>query len=95
MDETLTYHPLILEALASHGLSPRAGSAPARLRDAVRDLYKFEIKRLRGELLAGRFPKSEYAAHIIELRRRYWVLSVPTHRWTRSPAEENKGGKAP
>jgi len=95
VDETFNYHPLILEALSRHGLEPRAGTAPARLRDAVRDLYKFEIKRLRGELLAGRFPKSEYAARIIELRRRYWVLSVPTHLWTQSPAEENGGGEAP
>ncbi|MDQ3212028.1 MAG: hypothetical protein M3Q85_05085 [Acidobacteriota bacterium] len=95
MDETFTYHPLILEELARHGLKPVPGSAPAGLRDAVRDLYKYEIKRLRGELLAGRFPKSEYAAHIIELRRRYWVLSVPTHLWTRDPSRDSGGGEAP
>ena len=93
MDETFTYHPEILEELARHGLKPAPGSAPARLRDAVRDLYKYEIKRLRSELLAGRFPKSEYAAHIVDLRRRYWVLSVPTQLWTRDPAAKNGVGE--
>jgi hypothetical protein len=79
--DTYAYHPEILEELARHGLKPLPTSPPAQLRDAVRDLYKYEIKRLRGELLAGRFRKSEYAGHIIELRQRYWVLSVPTHLW--------------
>ena len=81
MHDTYAYHPEILEELARHGLKPLPTSPPAQLRDAVRDLYKYEIKRLRGELLAGRFLKSEYAGHIIELRKRYWVLSVPTHLW--------------
>jgi hypothetical protein len=87
VNETYAYHPEILEELARHGLMPRPSSPPAQLRDAVRDLYKYEIKRLRGELLAGRFLKSEYAGHIIELRKRYWVLSVPAHLWVeRTPA---------
>lgn len=87
MTETYRYHPLILEALAEHGIRPGPASPPDRLRDAVRDLYKYEIKRLRAELLAGRFPRTEYAAHIIELRKRYWVLSVPTGRWVTGGAD--------
>jgi hypothetical protein len=47
----------------------------------VRDLYKYEIKRLRGELLAGRFPKSEYAARVVALRERYPLLSLPLDFW--------------
>ena len=81
LDQTYAYHPEILDELARHGLKPRPSTSPAQLRDAVRDLYKYEIKRLRSELLAGRFPRTEYAGHIIELRKRYWVLSVPTHLW--------------
>jgi hypothetical protein len=79
--DTYAYHPEILEELARHGLKPHPTSPPARLRDAVRDLYKYEIKRLRGDLQAGRFLTSVYAGHIIELRKRYWVLSVPTDLW--------------
>ena len=92
MDDTYAYHPQILEELARHGLKPRATSPPAQLRDAVRDLYKYEIKRLRGELLAGRFLKSEYAGHIIELRRRYRVLSVPIQLWIDQRTEAGNGG---
>ena len=85
MADTYLYDPRILEELARHGLNPRPTSSPGRLRDAVRDLYKYEIKRLRRDLLAGRFPKSDYAGHVIELRKRYWLLSIPTQLWTQDP----------
>ena len=82
MSQTYIYRPQILDELARHGLKPGPSSTPGQLRDAVRDLYKYEIKRLRGELLAGHFPKSEYAGRVLELRLRYRVLSIPTHLWT-------------
>jgi hypothetical protein len=71
----------VLEELARHGLMPAAGTSPDRLRDAVRDLYKYEIRRLRSELLAGRIVKNNYASHVIALRKRYWLLSVPVQLW--------------
>ena len=55
---------------------------PERLRDAVRDLYKYEIKRLRAELLAQRIKKADYAQHVIDLRTRYPLLSIPLRLWT-------------
>lgn len=76
-----TYRPRVLEELARHGLRPLPGTGPQQLRDAVRDLYKYEIKRLRGELLAGKFPKNEYAARVVTLRGRYPLLSLPTELW--------------
>ena len=82
MDVTFVYHPEILEELARHGLQPKPSTAPEPLRDAVRDLYKFEIKRLRAQHLAGLIAKRDYAGHVIELRKRYWLLSIPTSRWT-------------
>ena len=80
-----TYHPQILEELARHGLKPAAHTPPGRLRDAVRDLYKHEIKTLRARLLAGRIERRHYAAHVVELRKRYPILSVPTTLWTDPP----------
>jgi hypothetical protein len=77
------YHPEILDALARHGLAPQPATPPEQLRDAVRDLYKYEIKRIRAALLAGVIAKPDYAGHIIELRKRYWLLSVPTGLWAR------------
>ena len=75
------YRPRVLEDLAGHGLRPLPDTAPQQLRDALRDLYKYEIKRLRAELLAGRFRKDEYAARIIALRERYPLLSLPLEVW--------------
>lgn len=81
MTDIYVYHQQILDELARHGLRPLATSSPQRLRDAVRDLYKHEIRRLRGEYLDGRFPKREYAGRVVELRKRYWLLSIPTELW--------------
>jgi hypothetical protein len=88
------YDDRVLAALAEHGLIPRSDTPPEFLRDAVRDLYKFEIRRLRDSLLAGRIAKRDYAGHVVDLRRRYLLLSVPLSRWqVRDPsAPESSGG---
>jgi hypothetical protein len=80
------YEPAVLEGLAGHGLKPLPGTSPQFLRDAVRDLYRYEIKALRNALLAGRVPKADYVNQVIALRRRYWLLSVPLQLWTRQAA---------
>lgn len=77
------YTSEILEELARHGLRPLPGTSPEQLRDAVRDLYKYEIRRLKERLLAGEYQKKDYAGKVIELRRRYMILSIPTQFWTR------------
>lgn len=81
MSARYTYHPQILDELARHGLRPLASTAPGRLRDAVRDLYRYEIKRLRRDLLEGRIRKPDYAGHVVALRRRYPLLSIPVELW--------------
>lgn len=78
---TYDYRAEVVEELARHGLHPLPSTTPQQLRDAVRDLYKYEIKRLRAQLLAGAFPKSEYAGKVIALRQRYPLLSIPTVLW--------------
>lgn len=76
------YDPRVLEELARHGLKPQPTTSPQRLRDAVRDLYKCEIRRLKSELLAHRFRRQDYAGRVVELRRRYPLLSLPVEYWT-------------
>jgi hypothetical protein len=76
------YTPEVLEELAAHGLIPQPDTPPQALRDALRDLYKYEIKVLKARLLAGEFPRPEYADRVIQLRRRYPLLSVPVGLWT-------------
>jgi hypothetical protein len=78
------YHPKVREQLALHGLAPRHDTPPARVRDALSDLYRYEIRRLRSELLAGRIPKSAYAQYVTNLRNRYWLLSIPVEMWAES-----------
>ena len=76
------YHPEVLEELSRHGLRPLPATPPQALRDALRDLYKYEIKRLRADLLAHRIAKADYAGRVLDLRRRYPLLSVPLQLWT-------------
>jgi hypothetical protein len=79
------YERRILDALAGHGLVPQPHTRPGMLRDAVRDLYKYEIRRLRDTLIAGRIHKRDYAGHVVALRKRYLVLSVPLELWLEPP----------
>ena len=77
------YVPEALEVLAGHGLSPTPDTAPAAVREALSDLYRYEIRRLKRRLLAGEFPKDDYRPRVIALRRQYWLLSVPVQQWAR------------
>lgn len=89
MSGSYRYYDWVLEALAEHGLVPRPATTPAALRDALSDLYRYEIRRLRGSLLAGQIPKPEYAGHVIALRKRYLLLSVPVERWVMTSGSES------
>ena len=77
------YAPEALEVLTRHGLRPGPDTPAAFVRNALSDLYRFEIRRLKGRLLAGEIPKEQYSDHVIELRRQYWLLSVPVQHWAR------------
>jgi hypothetical protein len=77
------YAPEALEILAAHGLRPGPATPPAVVREGLSDLYRYEIRRLKARLLAGEFPKDQYIERVVELRRRYWLLSVPIGRWVR------------
>jgi hypothetical protein len=82
---TYTYHRRVLDELARHGLQPLPTTPPERLREAVRDLYLYEIRRLRMELLRGNIVRKHYADHVVALRRRYPLLSLPMEQWIANP----------
>ncbi len=73
--------PEVLEALAGHGLHPRADTPLALLREQINDLYRGEIRKHRDECRGGVFPVNELAPRVVELRRRYLLLSIPTAQW--------------
>ena len=77
----MTYRPEVLDELAQHGLSPRPDTAPARLREHINDLYRYEIRLLRDRCRAGEFTTRELPLRVVELRRRYPLLSIPTAQW--------------
>lgn len=76
------YRPEVLEALLAHGVRPTPDTPPARVKDLLNDLYRHELRRLRARLLAGAFPRREYAGLVAGLRRRYPLLSLPLRLWT-------------
>ena len=79
---TYRYRAEVLEALARHGLAPRTDTPPQFLRDAVNDLYRYEIRRLRQRLLREEFPKDAYVPKVIELRDKYLLLAMPMEEWS-------------
>ena len=79
---TYRYRREVIDALARHGLAPGPDTPPQFLRDALNDLYRYEIRRLRQRLLRKEFPKGEYVPKVLELRSRYLLLSMPINEWT-------------
>jgi hypothetical protein len=77
----MTFRPEILDELARHGLRPEQDTSPARLREQVNDLYRVEIRRLRDRCRAGEIPIRDLPTHVVELRRRYILLSIPVENW--------------
>lgn len=86
------YAPEALEILAGHGLCPAPHTHPRIVREGLSDLYRYEIRRLKQRLLAGAFPREEYNDRIIDLRRQYWLLSVPVNEWVRESPAPPAGG---
>lgn len=70
------YRPDVLEALLRHGVRPTPATHPDKVRGLVRELYKFEIRKLRDRVVSGDIAKRDYARCVDELRRRYPVLSL-------------------
>ena len=79
---TYRYRREVIDALARHGLAPGRDTPPQLLRDALNDLYRYEIRRLRLRLLRKDFPRSEYVPKVLGLRAKYLLLSMPMAEWT-------------
>jgi hypothetical protein len=77
----MTFRREILDELARHGLRPRPDTSAARLREQINHLYRFEIRKLRERCRAGEFPIHDLSKHVIELRSRYILLSIPIQNW--------------
>jgi len=83
--KSYSYRPEVLRELERHGVRPLPHTRPDLVRDYVRDLYKYEIRRLRDRMIGGDFPKAEYAARVDALRRGYPVLALPPSQFVSPP----------
>jgi len=70
------YRADVMGELLRHGVRPTPATPPQLVRDFVRDLYKYEIRRLKERMLREEFPRAEYAGRVDDLRRRYPVLAL-------------------
>ena len=75
------YPPELRAALAGFGLVPTPASSPGFVRDALSDLYRYELRRLRDRLLAGQIAKADYVGRVIALRKQYWPLTLTPRAW--------------
>lgn len=75
------YRTDVLRHLWAHGVQPHERTRPELVRDFVRDLYKYEIRRLRERLIRHEFPRDTYARRVDELRRQYPVLALRARDW--------------
>ena len=80
-DQPFRYRADVLHRLWAHGVQPTARTPPELVRDYVRDLYKYEIRRLRDQMMRQEFPRNTYARRVDELRRQYPVLALRARDW--------------
>ena len=77
-DETGTaFRPQLL----LHGVRPTRDTNPELVYGFVNDLYRYELRRLRHALVSGAIPKVGYYDRVVDLRRKYPLVSFKPHLW--------------
>jgi len=75
------YRESVLIELVRHGVIPLDDTPPELVHEFVSELHRFEIRRLKQQMLAGEILKKDYANVVEALRKRYSVLSLPARYW--------------
>jgi hypothetical protein len=78
------YRADVLAIVWRHGIIPTGRTPPELARGYVRDLYKYEIRRLRERYLKKEFSKREYYVLVDTLRQQYGVLALVPQQWIES-----------
>ena len=81
MTAAYRYRREVLEMLWGHGVQPTAATRPELVHEFVSDLYRFELRRLRDRLVRGDIPKQGYFERVVELRRKYPLISLKAAQW--------------
>ena len=74
--ERWTYPAELGDALLALGIRPLASTPPAIVRDALNDLYRFELRRMRDRLRAGLIEKPDYLDRVVALRKKILAADV-------------------
>lgn len=75
------YRQAVLDQLLQHGVRPTADTPPELVCDFVNDLYRYELRRLRHALVTGAIPRAGYYDRVVELRRKYPLVSFKPNLW--------------
>ena len=78
------YREDVLDQLAAHGVKPTPVTSPDLVHDFLNDLYRYELRRLRDQLLRREIMKMNYRDRVIEVRRRYSLLSLKAWQWVKA-----------
>jgi hypothetical protein len=76
---TFRYRADVIEQLSRHGIRPMSSTRPEVVHEFVSDLYRFELRRLRDRLVRKEIPKVGYYDRVVELRRKYPLVSLKPH----------------
>ena len=88
--------PAVIAELAGHGIRPRPGSDPERVRALLNDLYRIQLRRVRDAVRSGAGARSagrhvDHGARVRALRDRYRLLALPTPLWLAPEAAGEPG----
>lgn len=75
------YRLEVLDQLAAHGIRPRETTPPQLVHDFVNDLYRYELRCLRDRLLRQEIAKPDYTSRVVQIRKRYPLLSLKLWQW--------------
>ena len=75
------YRREVLDQLLVHGVRPTPATPPQLVHDFVNDLYRYELRRLRDALRAGRIAKAGYYDRVVALRQKYPLVSLKAAQW--------------
>ena len=82
---TFRYRVDVIEQLSRHGIRPSSSTRPEVVHEFVSDLYRFELRRLRDRLVRKEIPKVGYYDRVVELRRKYPLVSLKPHDFLEQP----------
>ncbi|HEY6360466.1 MAG TPA: hypothetical protein VIX63_05150, partial [Vicinamibacterales bacterium] len=63
------------------GVQPTSATRPELVHEFVNDLYRYELRRLRDGLVRREIPKTGYFDRVVELRRKYPLVSLKPAQW--------------